>query len=125
MSNFTTRALPVHITLSDLDHISGAQQCRTVLTENVMFLSSKAETLQDCYAGWLDYEYTSYFTFAHIQGRQLTCFLICQKLLKLAFWWTLFKECLQTLHNHNLTWDLPIAVLPSRVKPLSIAIQLC
>ena len=80
--------------------------------------------MKDHYAGQLDYEYTLYFTFAHIQGRQPTCFLICQKLLVLALWWTLFKECLQTLHNYNLTWDLPIAVLPSRAKPLSIMIKL-
>ena len=31
-------------TLSDLDHISRSQQCRTVLTENFVFLSKQVET---------------------------------------------------------------------------------
>ena len=35
----------MQLTFSDLDCISRSQQCQTVLTENVMFLSSEVETL--------------------------------------------------------------------------------
>ena len=33
------RALPIHTTFIDFDCILRSQQCQTVLTENVMFLS--------------------------------------------------------------------------------------
>ena len=38
----------MQLTFSDLDCISRSQQCQTVLTENVMFLSSEVETLYGC-----------------------------------------------------------------------------
>ena len=39
----THGALPIHAAFSDLDSMTGPQQCKTVLTESVMFLSNQAE----------------------------------------------------------------------------------
>ena len=39
------RALPVHTTYSDLDHVSWSQQCQTVLTENFIILSDSFGSL--------------------------------------------------------------------------------
>ena len=40
--------LPVHITVSDFNHVSGSHSCQTVLTKNVMFIFDEVETFQDC-----------------------------------------------------------------------------
>ena len=49
-----------------------------------------------------------FFTFAHIQGRFLTYFLIWQKLYRWLFHGHCSSEVFQTLHYDNLAWGLPI-----------------
>ena len=62
--------LPIYTTFSDLDCIWRSEQCQTVLTENVMFLSDYDETVYDCWLHEVDHEYTSIFD-SHTCSREI------------------------------------------------------
>ena len=72
-------------------------------------LFDEVEILEDCKVHQAGHEHTTiFFIFAHIQGRQLTCFLICHKLYPWLFHRLCSREVFQTVHYYNLAWGLPI-----------------
>ena len=54
-------AFPIHTTFSDLDCISGSQQCQTVLIEHFKFLFGQVENMYYCWLRQIAHEYITIF----------------------------------------------------------------
>ena len=93
----TPWALPILNTFCDLDHISGSQQCQTVLTENFVLFSDKVETLYDCWLRQVDHE-----MFKGSNG-YVSSF---EKKKNVTFFWNTVKARSFKLHDYNLASGL-------------------